>query len=221
MSGFLDRSLNTAFKCGLYNLIVLTDRNSCELMLKDCTAEGRVLSNHEEKIRNHLLENYLNNDQVCPQTGTENISLRFLAEVPEHYDLSSDTYSGRIDIKVVSVNWFANSSDYYTIECKRIDGTKSLSKKYVVEGVCRFLGNPALYPSYHNKNLMLAFLVNNVDRAKIFTDISSVYRDELNSKIIKDITIIETSSTYFFCESKYTSGLLLGHLFYGFSTIVA
>ena len=220
MSGCLDRSLNTDFKCGLYNLIVLTVRKSCDLMLKEWTAAGRVLRNHEDKIRNHLIENYLNNDQIRSQTGTANTYLRFLPEVPEHYDLSSDTYSGRTDIKVVSINWFTDSSDYYTIECKRIDGTKSLSKKYVVEGVCRFLGDPPLYPSYHNKNLMLAFLVSNVDQAKIFSDVSSAHKSELNSKIIKDITIIEASSTYFFCESKYTSGLLLGHLFYDFSTIV-
>lgn len=221
MSGFLDRSLNTAFKCGLYNLIVLTVRKSCELMAEECATGGKILDNHEEKIRNHLLENYLNNDQIRPQTGTESIPLRFLPEVPEHYDSSSDTYSGRTDIKVVSINWFANYSDYYTIECKRIDGTKPLSKKYVVEGICRFLGNPPLYPSYHNKNLMLAFLVKDVDPSKILDDISSAHREELHSKIIKDITIVETSSAYFFCESEYTSGLLLGHLFYDFSTIVA
>lgn len=221
MSGFLDRSLNTAFKLGLYNLIVLAVRKSCELMVEECTTGGRVLSNHEEKIRNHLLENYLNNDQIRPQIGTGDIPLRFLPEVPEHYDSSSDTYSGRTDIKVVSINWFNNNSDYYTIECKRIDGTKSLSKKYIEEGVCRFLGDPPLYPSYHNKNLMLAFLISNVDQAKVFADVSSAHKEALSSKITKDITIIETSSVHFFCESKYTSGLLLGHLFYDFSSIVA
>lgn len=221
MSGFLNQSLNTDFKYGLYNLIVLTVRKGCELMVEECTTAGNIVSNHEEKIRNHLLENYLNNDQIRPKIGLEDIQLRFLSEAPEHYDPSSDTYSGRTDIKVVSINWFANRADYYTIECKRIDGTKSLSKKYITEGVCRFIGEPPLYPSYHSKNLMLAFIVNNVDQVKTLSDISSEHKEKLKGEVIKDITIIETTSAYFFCESEYAGGLLLGHLFYDFSGVVA
>ena len=221
MGGFLNQTLNTDFRTGLYNLIVLAVKKSCELMVASCNAEGKTVHNHEEKIRNHLLENYLDKDEMHQAIGLANVDLRFLPEAPEHYESSSDTYSGRTDIKVVSMNWFNNRSDYYTIECKRIDGTLSLSKKYVTDGVCRFLGSPPLYPSHNKKNMMLAFVVNEIDQTSVLGDIALTHREKLKEHIVQDITILEMTSAYFLCESEYVEGLVLGHLFYDFSSIVA
>lgn len=221
MGGFLNQTLNSDFSTGLYNLIILAVKKSCELMVANCNAEGKTVNNHEERIRNHLLENYLDKDEMHSAIGLGNVYLRFFPEAPEHYESSSDTYSGRTDIKVVSMNWFNNRSDYYTIECKRIDGTLSLSKKYVTDGVCRFLGCPPLYSSYNKKNMMLAFVVNEIDQTKVLGDIALTHTEKLKEHIVQDITILEATSAYFFCESKYVEGLILGHLFYDVSSIVA
>lgn len=221
MSGFLKNSLNIEFKLGMYDSILLIVRKSCELMVESCLTNKHNLYNHEEKIRNHLLENYLNNDHIRSQIGMENIQLRFLSEVPEHYDSESDTYLGRIDIKVVSNNWFSNCLDYYIIECKRVDGTKKLNQKYITEGVCRFVGDSPLYPSYNNMNLMLAFIVKDVDKTKMLKDISYEHKEKLEKETINSIIITEKTSSWFLCESKYKNNLLLKHLFYDISSIIA
>lgn len=44
-----------------------------------------------------------------------------------------------------------------SIECKRIDGTADLNKKYVKEGVARFVTQK--YSSYYGRNVMLGFVV--------------------------------------------------------------
>ncbi len=221
MGGFLNQTLNSEFKHGLYSIIILAVRQSCELMVKDGIAQGKHIDNHEEKIRTHLLENYLDKDELRPQIGLANTPLRFTAEVPEGYDVTSESYIGRTDIKVVSSDWFANRNDYYIIECKRIDGTQTLNNKYVTEGVCRFVGDPPKYSSYHNRNFMLGFIVRNIDCAKNAKEIATIHRTVLNRKISKDITLNEETGVYHLYESEYVSSLVLSHIFYDFSAIVA
>lgn len=55
-------------------------------MLKDCKDSGKVIANHEERIRDYLIENYLDNDEVRGRVGIDQLNLRFIIEVPENYD---------------------------------------------------------------------------------------------------------------------------------------
>src|SRR5437588_387897 len=97
------------------------------LMLTDNVS----LTNDENLIRDVLLINYLNNNQVRRQIGLTDYL--FDREVPE------DTTIGRTDIKIQTTNTFKDTAAYYIIECKRLDatnqsGTTGLNAKYIKDG---------------------------------------------------------------------------------------
>jgi len=68
---------------------------------------------------------------------------------------------------------------------------------------------------------MLGFIVRNIDCAKNAKKIATIHRTILNGKISKDITHNEGTASYNLYESEYISGLVLSHIFYDFSSIVA
>lgn len=221
MGGFLNTSLNNSFRQGLCSIIIDALIKSCELMEKDCLAQGIKIQNHEEKIRNYLVENYLDNDEMRSLIGLSEIRLRFFPEMVENYDAQTNSYVGRTDIRVVSEDTFQNRNDYFIIECKRIDGSTGLNKKYVEEGICRFTGKTPKYQSYHGTNIMLGFVVADIDCVVTLTAISTIHKKKLGNLIKKNITIVIKDSNYTLCESVYSNALTLSHLFYGISSITS
>lgn len=221
MGGFQNQLLNQNFKQRLYDIIIIALIRGCEMMVKDCAKHHFTLQNHEEKIRTHLLENYLENDDTRYILGLDDIPVRFVPEVPENYNRTTDTYVGRTDIRVVSGNWLRNRKDYYTIECKRMDGTQSLNQKYVDEGICRFVGNNPKYPSYNNRNIMLGFIVKDIDYTIIINAITNIHAKTLSNIIDKNITFVENSKDYCLCESVYTNKLSLNHIFYNVASAIS
>lgn len=221
MGGFQDKLLNQHFKQNFYNIIITTLITSCKLMMENCCSNKLSIPNHEEKIRTYLLENYLENEKTRCIIGLSDVPIRFLPEVPENYDMDNNTYIGRTDIRVLSSNWLSNPKDYYIVECKRIDGTKSLNQKYVDEGIGRFVGDSPKYSSYNNQNIMLGFVVKEIDCSVVISDISNIHINRIGSLIDKDITIIENSKDYYLCESVYTNKLYLSHIFYDISSAVS
>lgn len=221
MGGFKNQSLNTIFRENLYIIIIKALIAGCALLTEDCCRDGRKLPNHEERIRNCLLEDYLDNDSVQPKLALGDIPIRFTAEVPEHYSKNAGTYMGRSDIRVTSINWFANRNDYYIIECKRVDGTQVLNQKYVDEGICRFIGSRPKYPSYNHRNIMLGFVVRNIDRSAIIDEIAKIHKVRLNDMTTQNVAMCRETQEYSFCESKYTNSLTLGHIFYDISEIIS
>ncbi len=221
MGGFQDKLLNQHFKQNFYNIIITTLITSCKLMMENCCSNKLSIPNHEEKIRTYLLENYLENEKTRCIIGLSDVPIRFLPEVPENYDMDNNTYIGRTDIRVLSSNWLSNPKDYYIVECKRIDGTKSLNQKYVDEGIGRFVGDSPKYSSYNNQNIMLGFVVKEIDCSVVISDISNIHTNRIGSLIDKDITIIENYKDYYLCESVYTNKLYLSHIFYDISSAVS
>ena len=221
MGGFKNQFLNSNFRDGLFSVIVVALKKSCALMLNNHVNNGTAIENHEEKIRTHLLENFLDKDEVRSDIGLADCHLRFSAESPENYDPATNSYVGRTDIKVTSKNWFDNRNDYFIIECKRIDGTATLNNKYIMEGVSRFIGSPPKYSSYHNKNFMLGFIVKEIDFKNNLSDISKIHTKELSHNIRSNIILKTSSSLFYYCESEYINDLLLAHIFYDFSSIIA
>lgn len=220
MGGFQDQSLNQNFKQRFCDIIITALITGCKLMVEDCYERHLTIQNHEEKIRTHLLENYLENDDARSILGLELVPVRFLPEVLENYDRTTDTYAGRTDIRVVSSNWLSNRQDYYTVECKRIDGTSSLNKKYVDEGICRFIGDAPKYPSFNNQNIMLGFLVKDIDYILTIEEICDIHKKSIGEIIAKDITILKRAGDYCLCESAYINQLSLSHIFYNISSVV-
>lgn len=225
MGGFLNTSLNAEFESGLFENII--DKIIfCSQMMKDvCISNGHRIDNDEGKIRNHLLEKYLDNDDIRSQVGLSDLYLRFIPEVPENYKDFNDTYIGRIDIKVVTANWFKNSKEYYTVECKRIDGSKILNQKYITEGVSRFVEPPVKYPSYYKRNIMFGFVVKNINIDSNTIMIEEIHNSHLKDWIKEGLHLLKNSpsnycqysSNYFFDQST----LELQHIFFNFSEIVS
>ncbi len=221
MGGFQNQLLNQNFKQNFYNIIITTLITSCKLMIENGCSNKLSIPNHEEKIRTHLLENYLENENIRCTIGLSDVPIRFLPEVLENYDVDTNTYIGRTDIRVLSSNWLSNSKDYYIVECKRLDGTQSLNQKYVDEGICRFVGDTPKYSSYNNQNIMLGFVVKDIDCSVVISAITDIHTKKLGGIIAKDITPIVNSKDYYLCESVYTNQLSLSHIFYNVSSVIS
>lgn len=223
MGGFKNQRLNQIAKNNIYEDMINFIFISLEKMRENLLAENKNIKNDEEKIRTHLLEHYLKNEQF-KEKYFDDLYLLFDAEVAEGYDLTSEEYIGRVDIKVYSINTIINPKDYYIIECKRIDGSSTLNRKFITEGICRFILNKPKYSSYNKKNIMLGFVVKNID-----IEINTARINEIQSEI-EDIHICEKlerlkkeKEEYYLYRNKYKCGdkkIELSHLFYNLSDVI-
>jgi hypothetical protein len=130
---------------------------SCYILIK---TNNKKIPNNENKIRDILLQ-YLKDTKVrqrdCLIEG-----YRFDKEVHEK--------EGRVDIKIISINDFENHDAYYIIECKRLDGTKTLNDAYNNDGIKRFTtsyksttSKEPYYSTYYGINGMIGFVVKKID----------------------------------------------------------
>ena len=212
MSGFGDKSLNISFEENIFNRIISHVIKCSNEMKNTCIATGNGLFNHENKITNRLVEKHLNVDQN---------DFLFDSQAPENYNPDTDEYKGFADIRVRNKNRFNNSKDYYIIECKRIDGESTLNKKYITEGVVRFVGNPPKYLSPNKKNIMFGYVVKAIDVPKNTIKIEK-FQKKLLAEIITGnfLLIVNHCMEYYVYSCQYHSGvdsIELRHLFYNFS----
>lgn len=162
MAGFGNDLLNKAVKENTYNNIFTYILICCQEMTNDLCDIGIKIPNNENKIRNYLLKNYLDDNSFRRKNNM--IMFRFMPEVPENYEDDTFDYEGRVDIKIISQNAsFEDSDAAYYVECKRLDGYSRLNKEYVENGIKRFVVSPAHYNSYYNRNFMLGFMVKKID----------------------------------------------------------
>lgn len=225
MSGFKNKDLNSFAKKSIFNDLINFIFISLDNMKQVHIFKNEKIQNNEEKIRTHLVANYLNNDEFRNSIGYNTLMLRFDIEVPENYKREEEKHLGRMDIRVITPNFFKNSKDYYNIECKRIDGSKTLNELFVKEGICRFVLENSKYLSYHNRNIMLAFVVKNID---IEQNINQINQIQIENKDIKVIQELQRNGMnrrqYYLYESRYVNEnqqLELSHMFYDLSNIVS
>lgn len=225
MSGFKNKDLNSFAKKSIFNDLVNFIFVSLDNMKQIHIFKNEKIQNNEERIRTHLVANYLNNDEFRNSIGYNTLMLRFDIEVPENYKKEKETHLGRMDIRVITPNFFKNSQDYYNIECKRIDGSKVLNNLFVKEGICRFALEDSKYLSYHNKNIMLAFVVKNIDIERNVDKINQIQIENKDMKMIQELQRNEINGKkYYLYESKYVNEngqLELSHMFYDLSSIVS
>ncbi len=223
MAGFKNSSLNVDAKVTLFQNIVEGLIECCSLMNKTLKDNAHKIENHEEKIRTHLVENYLENDEVRNQTALSTVNLRFEAEAQEKYDKAIESYEGRVDIKVISENYLSNRNDYYIIECKRLDGYSTLNKKYIDQGVKRFIDGK--YSWYNCRNIMLGFVVKDINIEDNTIKIDTENKIQLSQFIDEDFNLLQVNNNeYALYISNYevvNKKLLLNHLFYNFSNVIA
>lgn len=144
------------YQDNVFEFILSQIYNCYNKMLNDYTS----IENNENLIRNGLHKNYLENNQIREELQL--IPYLFDTEV-ELYNENDDSVKGRTDIKVYNaVERTKNTNSYYIIECKRIDGTNELNKKYISNGINRFIENEK-YPSFKKVNGMIGFVVNPID----------------------------------------------------------
>lgn len=131
------------------------------------------VENNENKIKNRLYKDYLNNQNIRDELGLN--QYLFKTET----GMIDDDYNekGYSDIEVIDLKGSFKSTDaFYIIECKRLDDVNpqyqsSLNNKYILEGINRFIEEK--YPTHHRVNGMFGFVVKNIDikeNCKHFSD---------------------------------------------------
>lgn len=218
MAGFKNEIINSVFDAGIINVIIAHLTNCSKQMKADCVATDNLLKNNEDAITNRLIAMYLN-----AQPGI----FRYEPQSPEHYDGETDCYIGRVDIKVISGDYFRDEKAYHIIECKRIDGTITLNQKYITEGVERFFSptSQPKYSSYYLQNIMFGYVVQAIDISENADKI-----DKLQGCLLKGATASpfalrqNENSQYYVYACEY--GILnieqieLSHLFFDFANII-
>ncbi len=216
MNNMLNRDILKALYQANFEKITNYIFDICELVVKDYTRKQLKLPNDENKIRSIMLEEYLRK-----QKGSYGMSdYRFELEVPENYD-GNGCYIGRVDIRILLKGDFEKEDAYYIIECKRIDGTSDLNKKYVKEGIARFITQK--YSSYYGRNIMLGFVIRKIDVSANVKLIEEIQNSDLNQymhgtfQFVKNGTITESYKCIYQIQSDE---LELCHIFSDYSNII-
>ena len=185
------------------------------MMLRDNIA----VPNDENKIRNKLLFEYLQNDTIRNEIGLDYL---FNGEVLE-------PTGGKIDIKVQRQNRFTKSQAYYIIECKRLDsknttGISGLNAEYVKNGIYRFVSK--YYSTNCGVNAMIGFVVEtmcihtNTDNIRVL--LQNNFANCNTTKTIQKETFIPDFEFHYSSEHRDVDnkGFILYHLMLDFSSNV-
>jgi hypothetical protein len=153
------------------------------LCYNDMVASDCQLPNDENKIRDYLYVNYLNNDNVLRKYKFG--KYKFDKEIVEDFG------EGRVDIRIISPNIFENKQAYYIIECKRIDnintqGNTGLNAEYVINGMNRFLKENK-YSSFYGTNGLIGFIVSTLDINANIRNINTLIKKHIIGNCIQDI----------------------------------
>ena len=161
-----------------------------EMMCNDCVTQKKTLPNNENQLRDILHYEYLNHKQIRAKIKLN--QYLFVPEVPE--DCKKDGTRGRTDLRVIiKSRTFENPQEYFTIECKRLDGNKSLNEAYIDNGILRFVNENPLYLSYYRTNGMLGFVVRNINVANNMNEIGSLLSNKHTKANVIDNIICENS----------------------------
>ncbi|MCL2063738.1 MAG: hypothetical protein FWG98_05140 [Candidatus Cloacimonetes bacterium] len=186
----------------------------CYLFLKEDTI--KIPSNNENMIRDILVDNYLNNDDIRIKTGLNKYS--FNKETAES--------RGFADIKIEFKNELLPTNAYYIIECKRLDnkntkGKNGLNAKYINEGIFRFISNH--YSTNCGVNAMLGFVIQEMNIDENIDNLNFLMQNKIKKstkQYIQKETFLPNydyhySSEHIDVESK---GFTLYHIMLDFSS---
>lgn len=216
MSSILNKNILEALYRAHFEKITNYIIDICKLVVEDYEKRQLKLPNDENSIRSIMLEEYLKT-----QKNSYGMSdYRFELEVPENY-VGNGQHIGRVDIRILLKSDFEKEDAYYIIECKRIDGTADLNKKYVKEGVARFVMQK--YSSYYGRNIMLGFVVKKIDMSANVQLIEGIQNADLDQHMHGDFELIEEdgATKSYKCMYHIQSGELeLRHIFSDYSSVI-
>lgn len=168
---------------------------------------GNKVANDENAIRD-AVSLYLQNDNY------KNAQTDFV----RYYQVDTEVREGahgRTDIRFLKVKEYEGQEVYYTIECKRLDGSNFLFKEYVGNGIRRF--TTGKYPSQLGCNAMLGFVVKPIDLVTSVDKVNSYLTATEHLKIQSTMRapLIRLESQH---NAPY--GFVLYHLWMDFSTLI-
>lgn len=139
--------------------------------------ETQLYDKDEETLRS-MLKTYMQNNRGNFKLGNYHIDA-------ESAEIDACTYQtlGYCDLKITiptNNEWSNEPERYFTIECKRIDGSVNKNKLYISQGIHRFITEK--YSKNMNIGGMIAFVENNKGAIK---DINEIVED-INKKLIED-----------------------------------
>ena len=216
MSGMLNRNILRALYRANLEKIITYILDICALIVKDYEERQLKLPNDENKIRSIMLEEYMNKQKAAHGMSV----YKFELEVPENY-AGSGQHIGRVDIRILLKSDFEKDDAYYITECKRIDGSSDLNKKYVKEGVARFVTEK--YSSYYGRNIMLGFVVKKIDISSNVKLIEEIQNADLSQQMHGNFEFIESKDVTesYKCMYQIQSGEIeLCHIFSDYSSIM-
>lgn len=221
MNGFKNIELNNIIIEGLFLEVIDMIFIASKRMNDDFIKSNNKIKNDENIIRNILYENYLMNDDLAE----ENDFYKYFFSIESMENFDGEKYKGRTDIKIINKNFFKKKMEYFTIECKRLDGNSDLNKKYVQNGIARFATidkTKPLYSSHFHINAMFGFLVENNNIDSIVDDINKFSNDEKHISIISQLNKNIKSENLLYESSYETSDndLKLFHMFFDFSSVI-
>jgi hypothetical protein len=174
--------------------------------------------NDENEIRNELVDNYLNNDEI--KMSTKLYLYSFNSEVLENK-------KKKVDIKVEFRNNLVPTKAYYIIECKRLNnknikGLSGLNAEYIENGIYRFVSKQ--YSTYNKVNAMIGFIVEKMDIDKNVKNINALLQHNQFRKCntireIKKESFVPNFEFHYSSEHKDCDkdNLILYHLMFDFS----
>lgn len=216
MSGMLNRNILRVLYRANFEKIITYILDICALIVKDYEERQLKLPNDENKIRSIMLEEYMNKQKAAHGMS----GYKFELEVPENY-AGSGQHIGRVDIRILLKSDFEKDDAYYIIECKRIDGSSDLNKKYVKEGVARFVTEK--YSSYYGRNIMLGFVVKKIDISSNVKLIEEIQNADLSQQMHGNFEFIESKDVTesYKCMYQIQFGEIeLCHIFSDYSSIM-
>lgn len=218
MSGGINEKIREALRNDEFTQIVKYTLIICDLVVTDFDIKKRKFVNNENQIRSIILEEYLDADDIREKYHMSDY--RFRAESPENYDHDGN-YIGRTDIRIELKHDFDKRDAYYIIECKRIDGTPDLNKKYVTEGIARFVTQK--YSAYYGRNIMLGFVVKELEISKNTGGIEALQNSSSDTRMWGKFSMISSGRYHeeYMCVYQIDIGeLQLQHIFVDFSRIM-
>ena len=178
----------------------------CNVYLLICKA-GKKVSNNENAIRDAFCD-YLQND------GYKNN----YTDVVKCYQVDTEVREGehgRTDIRFLKVKDYEGQQVYYTVECKRLDGSGHLCKEYVDNGIRRF--TTGKYPTYLGCNAMLGFVVCAIELGETVNKVNGHLEvdEQLKTQSMNMAPMVRLESQH---KSPYN--FVLYHLWTDFSNLV-
>ena len=216
MSGMLSRNILRALYRANFEKITTYILDICTLIVEEYEKKQLKLPNDENKIRSIMLEEYMNKQKETHGM----LGYKFELEVPENY-AGCGQHIGRVDIRILLKSDFEKDDAYYIIECKRIDGSSDLNKKYVKEGVARFVTEK--YSSYYGRNIMLGFVVKKIDVSVNAKMIEKIQNSDSDEHMHGNFELVDSSNVAknYKCIYQMQSGKIeLRHIFSDYSSII-